>query len=117
MRRRLGGEEGSQLIEFLWLLPMSALLVLAIWQFMLAGYAEIVTVNAAMEGAHALAAGQNYGAAVAAASDGMESRASCHSDGVRASCRVNLLIPTVPLPVVAGARMWTVASAVVEVGS
>lgn len=57
MRKRLGSEEGSQLIEFIGVLPLLMLLVLIIWQFVLAGGTQLVAMAAAMEGAHALAIG------------------------------------------------------------
>lgn len=52
---RLRSEEGSQVIEFIGVLPLVMLLVMIVWQFILAGGTELVAMNAAMEGAHALA--------------------------------------------------------------
>lgn len=48
-------EDGSQLIEFIGVLPWLAAIILIGWQFFLAGHTFIITANAAREGARALA--------------------------------------------------------------
>lgn len=51
----LNEEDGSQILEFIILLPMVLTMFLIGWQFLLAGQTFIVTANAAREGARALA--------------------------------------------------------------
>lgn len=51
----LDSEQGSQVLEFIILLPMIFMVFLIGWQFLLAGHTFIVTANAAREGARALA--------------------------------------------------------------
>ena len=53
--RELDSEDGSQLIEFIALLPLIFMAFLIGWQFLLAGHTFIVTANAAREGARAAA--------------------------------------------------------------
>ncbi|MFN8487655.1 MAG: TadE family protein [Caldilineaceae bacterium] len=63
----LAEENGSQLVEFIGILPLIMATVLIGWQFFLAGHTFIVTANAAREGARALAVcGANGGDAIQA---------------------------------------------------
>lgn len=48
-------EEGSQLFEYIAVLPFLMAIILIGWQFFLVGHTFIVTANAAREGARALA--------------------------------------------------------------
>ncbi|MFN8440454.1 MAG: TadE family protein [Caldilineaceae bacterium] len=48
-------EEGSQLFEYIAVLPFVMMVGLIVWQFFLVGHTFIVTANAAREGARALA--------------------------------------------------------------
>lgn len=48
-------EDGSQLLEFIAILPILASIILIGWQFFLVGHTFLVTLNGAREGARALA--------------------------------------------------------------
>jgi len=67
MKKTLSEEDGSQLVEFIGVLPLVMATILIGWQFFLAGHTFIVTANAAREGARALAVcGASSGDAIAA---------------------------------------------------
>jgi len=59
-RKILAREEGIELIEFVGLMPIVFILGLIVWQMMLFFHTQMITANAAREGARALSAYQ-YG--------------------------------------------------------
>lgn len=52
---KLHEEHGSQLVEYIVVLPMLFIAVMIGWQFFLAGHTFVITANAAREGARTLA--------------------------------------------------------------
>ncbi len=55
LRRGVQSEDGSQLIEYIAVVPMLLTAALIGWQFLMAGHTFVVTANGAREGARALA--------------------------------------------------------------
>ena len=51
LKKRLNNEKGSASIEFLGMVPLLLLLFVMLWQFLVVGYALIVTQSAVNEGA------------------------------------------------------------------
>lgn len=95
------------MIEFLGVLPLASLVILVIWQFTMAGFAELVAMNAAMEGAHAMvmhSTPQQEVQAVVNSSFGLLPQNPPPGDpkfeqnGQEDICIVSLPIPTVGLP-------------------
>lgn len=91
---RLTGERGQSTVETMGLIPVVAILVLALWQIGLVGYTYMATGNAAREGARELAVGDD---AVPAIRDGVP---KSWRDGLRCTVgetrvRVSLAVPAV----------------------
>lgn len=51
MKKLLKNERGSAIIEFISMVPLVLLLMMILWQFLVAGYAVIITQSAANEAA------------------------------------------------------------------
>ncbi|MFC3884371.1 TadE/TadG family type IV pilus assembly protein [Bacillus songklensis] len=68
-KKRLTNEKGSASIEFLGMVPLLLLLFVMLWQFLVVGYALIVTHSAVNEGAKVFAVTEDPGQASAKASD------------------------------------------------
>lgn len=69
MRKKINNEEGSATIEFLGMVPLVLLIAMILWQFLVAGYAVIVTQSALNEAAKTYSVTANEGEARAAAQD------------------------------------------------
>ncbi|MFI6049220.1 TadE/TadG family type IV pilus assembly protein [Streptomyces violascens] len=100
---RIGAGErdrGQTVIEFVGVVPLILLLLVALWQCALVGYAFVLAGNAADEGARAGAAaeGDAGGVCQAAALHEVPSsfqgdRPNCHEDGGMYKAKVTLKIP------------------------
>lgn len=102
--RTRGRDRGQVAIEFVGTLPMILLLIVAVWECVLIGYAFSLAGNAADEGARAGAVGADCAAAARAHVGGAwDMQVSCGASGdvYRATVRLNLpvLLPALDIGV------------------
>lgn len=67
MKKLLKNERGSAIIEFVSMVPLVLLLMMILWQFLVAGYAVIITQSAANEAAKVYSVTKDPGKAHSAA--------------------------------------------------
>ncbi|CAM5547320.1 TadE/TadG family type IV pilus assembly protein [Streptomyces xanthochromogenes] len=101
-----GRDRGQTVIEFIGVVPLILLLLVALWQCALVGYAFVLAGNAADEGARAGAAAENGGAACQAAalrevpSSLQAGPPACGADGTgmygaKVTLKIPILVPGV----------------------
>jgi Flp pilus assembly protein TadG len=88
-------EDGSEIIEFLGLLPLLLMIGLIIVQVLLAGQTIMVANSAAREGARAAAVCEDVGGAVVRASPGFSPQIQRIPNGTEVTVKVSLQVPTI----------------------
>ncbi|WP_246103305.1 TadE family protein [Streptomyces piniterrae] len=115
VRRPLGGSDRGQVsVEFLGMLPLIALVLILVWQFVLVGYTYSLAGNSADRGARAATAtqGGGPGACRSAAEDDLPdswrggASTACHTEAGLWKATVRLKVPV--LFPGAGDFPWTV---------
>ncbi|MEV7612466.1 TadE/TadG family type IV pilus assembly protein [Streptomyces sp. NPDC089799] len=114
--RRGKGDQGQVAIEFAGMLPLILLLIAAVWECVLIGYAFSLAGNAADEGARAGAVGGNCGAAATQHIGGGWNVGTpvCGQEGNLYRARVTLRIPVLVPGLNTGLEITGEAGAAVE---
>lgn len=69
MKKKINNEDGSATIEFLAMVPLVFLIMMILWQFLVAGYAVIVAQSALNEAAKTYAVTEDIGEATSSANN------------------------------------------------
>ena len=105
MVRFIKDERGVETLEFLGIFPLVLLIMVLIWQFVLAGYTAVVVAGASREAARAAAVQADCHSAAASASlawnDGTR-QVNCWCSGDTCTAVVQLQIKRAPLPLIGG---------------
>ena len=105
MNRFIKSQDGSQILEFVVLIPFFIIIVLIIWQFALAGYTMVVAAAAAQNGARAAAAGNDGVAAASKTAYGFKTKVTEEKKPAEVTIKVTLEVPLIKIAFLEGRRV------------